>query len=130
MEKVAERQAVQGSGMAGDKKYYSDTMSLQEILGNWVRYNTTGAERARCAQVAESLVRSGAGSHDPAATTRQPDGPRVAHSPTFLGFISIRGSRTVGLLRGGNVWRRWRMVPRAVVGATCCCGDVTPLTSS
>lgn len=69
-----ERQAVQGSGMAGDKKYYSDTMSLQEILGNWVRYNTTGAERARCAQVAESLVRSGAGSHDPAAgwATRGP----------------------------------------------------------
>jgi hypothetical protein len=75
MEKVAERQAVQGSGMAGAKKYYSDSVSLQEILGNWVRVrHNTGAERARCAQVAESLVRSGAGSHDPAAgwATRGP----------------------------------------------------------
>lgn len=32
-------------------------------------------------------------------TTRQPDGPSMVRSPTF-GLISIRGPRTVGLLRG------------------------------
>lgn len=102
MEKVAERQAVQGSGMGGAKKYCSDTMSLQEILGNWVRYNT-GAERARCAQVAESLVRSGAGSHDPAVgwATRGP----LTNLPGLYFDTRVQDG---GPAPGENVWRRWR----------------------
>jgi hypothetical protein len=127
MEKVAERQAVQGSGMAGAKKYYSDTMSLQENTGELgaIQYRCrTCALRASCriASAIRGRISRPGSRMGHAWPTHQPSWALFRYAGP--GRWACSGGKCVAQMAA------WRMVPRAVVGATCCCGDVTPLTSS